>query len=803
MWRDFRFALRVLTGRPAFTLLASLSLALGIGANSAIFSVIDGMWFRPPGVAEPSKLVRVYTTSSDANEDMLSFPEYLDVKAQATALREVVAVGPRGATLVEGDSRELHNLNLVSPNFFSALGVHAALGRVFTLSDPADNAQSVTVVLGNAFWKRHYGGDPGIVGRQIRIQRVHDVLATVIGVLPPEFRTIETGDDRDLWFTESSWQQLGDPQELQLRDDRWFRVFGVLAPNATLAEANLQVRTAAQRMADTYPQTNAKRSAVVMSDLRYRLKAAGMNGLALLAIVLLVIVISSVNVANLLLSRGASRSTEMAIRLAMGADRRRVVRQLMTENFVLGAFGVGLGLVLGGAIIRALPFLIVAPPGFFSAIEFQLDDRVFLITLAISLATICLFGMAPALRSSRTNLIPALKGEVTMLSSGRRWPLRNWLALTQVAISLTLLACAGVVVQSFSNTKAGDLGFARKQLLNVWVADDAKPELYRAVIARFQQMPGVRSVAAAVRAPLSLSSNGMSQLVRMPGQAVSTAPYEIKYNSVTANFFSTMGTPVLRGRAFNSTDETGTSDSVLLNEHMAQRFWPNQDPVGKTILIGGEHPKVRRVIGVVKNAPINDIGEAPESYLYLPYWSNFEPEVTFLIETDGDATALSDTARKALKSVNSKLEPLTIVTENDLIRYSAQRYQLTAVLVSALGVIGLLLTVVGVYGVVSYGVSLRTREFGIRMALGADRASTLRQVLREVGTMGAAGVAIGMPLALLATYSMRALLFGISPWSATAFVMAFLVLALSLLVAGILPARRATRIEPANALRTS
>ena len=374
--------------------------------------------------------------------------------------------------------------------------------------------------------------------------------------------------------------------------------------------------------------------------------------------------------------------------------------------------------------------------------------------------------------------------------------------LAQVAISLMLLACAAEVVQSFANTRSQDVGFARKPLLLVWVAENAKPEDYRAVVSRFQQLPGVRSVAVAVRAPLSLSSNGMAKLVRVPAQSASTPAYEIKYNAVSANFFSTMGTPILRGRGFDSGDEAGVSDSVLINEKMAQRFWPNQDALGKTFTTGATHPRLRQVVGIVKNAPINDIGEAPEPYLYLPYWSNFEQEATFLIETEDNAAALMDTARKALKSVDPRYDPLTMVTENDLIRYSSQRYQLTAELVAALGFIGLILTVVGAYGVVSYGVSLRTREFGIRMALGANRTTTLRQVLREMMTMAVIGAALGLPLALVATRSMRALLFGVTPWNTMAFGAALVILTISLLVAGFVPARRATKIEPANALRS-
>jgi putative ABC transport system permease protein len=801
MLRDFRFALRRLAARPGFTFMAALSLALGIGANSAIFSVIDGMWFRPPGVAHPSRLVRIFSVSPEERQGMLSYPEFRDLRSQTTAFSDVVAVGGRGLTLIDGDDHKLVNLNLVSTNFFGALGVHPALGKLFT-SEEDGHAGDVSVILGNAFWKRQYGGDPSIVGRQIHVRRAHSLLVTVIGVLPPDFRSLESDGDRDLWFAEPAWSQLGDPAELQARAGRWFHVVGVLAPRASLRQANAQILTAAQRMATTYPQTNTRRSAVAVSDLRYRLDEAGSNGLALLGIVLLVIVISSVNVANLLLSHATARRTEMAVRLSMGADRYRLVRQLMMENVALGGVGVALGIALGDLIIHALPSLIVAPPGFISAIEFKLDDRVLLFTLMISAATVVFFGLAPALRSSRPDLVPALKGDGPVLGR-HRWHLRNWLAIAQIAISLTLLACAGVVVQSFSKTRGGDLGFARKQILNVWVAADARPELYRSVVARLQQLPGVRSVAVAVRAPLSLSSNGMAQMVRMPGQSASTPNYEIKYNSVSANFFSTMGTPIFRGRGFDSIDETGSSTSVLINETMAGRFWPNQEAVGKTFTVGVKQPRALQVIGVVKNAPINDIGEAPEPYMYLPYWSNFEQEATFLVETDGNAATLLDSTRKALKSVNAALDPLTMVTMNELIRYSAQRYRLTAALVTALGVIGLLLTIVGVYGVVSHGVNLRTREFGIRMALGADREATLRQVLREVSTLGLLGLLFGFPGALAATRAMQALLFGVSPWSVMAFAAATTVLAVSLLFAGLLPARRATRVEPAHALRTT
>ncbi|HEV8042606.1 MAG TPA: ABC transporter permease [Bryobacteraceae bacterium] len=807
MLRDFRFAFRVLASRPAFTLVAALSLALGIGANSAIFGLIDGLWFRPLAVPKSNEIVRIFSVTDQDRQGRLSYPEYLDFKQQATQLREVVAIGGRGATLVQGNNHQLLNLNLVSSNFFTALGVKPLHGRLFTPQDEADTTRPFSVVLGNSCWHRYFGADPNIVGKQIRIQRINDVLVTVMGVLPASFRGIENGGDRDLWFSRQAWKVIGQPQELEARGNRWFFVMGRLVPGATEKSANTQIETIARRMADTFPAANKNRRAALISDFHFRVEQGGTNGLTLLAIVLLVVIISSVNVANLLLSRAGVRGKEMAMRLALGAVRWRLMQQLMAENILLGLLGLAGGIAVGAWLIQILPVLMVQPPGFYNAIDFQFDSRVLLFSLAVSLVTIVLFGLAPAWKSARPDLLPALKGDAAFgVSTRRRWPLRNWLVVSEVGIAMTLLVCAGVLVRSFANTRSSDLGFARKQLLLVWVSqDDVKPPLYREVVEHFEAMPGVHSVAAAVRAPLSLSSGGMFQYVTFPGRTefTSAPPFEIKYNSVTRNFLNTMGTPVLRGRGFEERDETPGATSVLINETMARRFWPGQNPIGKTISVGSKTPRLHTVIGVVKNAPINQIDDTPEPYLYLAYWPNFEEEVTFLIETQGDAAALAQTARRVLKSVDSRLDPFTITTENELIRYSAQTYQVTAELVGTLGLLGLILTAVGLYGVVSYGVSQRTREIGIRMALGAGKNETLGLVVREVVLLGLIGMAAGLPLALYATRYFASLLFGVPAWDAPTFVGAAILLAAVLVVAGLVPARRATNIEPVAALRSS
>jgi len=801
MLRDIRFAFRVLASRPAFTFVAALSLALGIGANAAIFSLIDALWFRPLAVPDAGRIVRVYGVTGQDREALLSYPEYLDVARQATTIGDLVAIGGRGAILIDGDARQLLTLNLVSSNFFTVLGIAPALGRVFTPQDEVNGSGALVVVLGDSLWRRQFGADPAIVGKQIGIQRAHDVLATVIGVLPKTFRGIETGGDRELWFPRQSWAQLGDIKELESRANRWFRVIGRLANGASARSANAQMQAIAQRMQQTWPATNFGRRLSAVPDLQHRLERAGTNGVALLAIVLLVVMISSVNVANLLLSRAGFRGREMAMRLALGAGRARLVRQLMTENTLLGLAGLMLGLAIAAALTAILPALVLQPPGLHVSLDFEFDRRVVVFTLAVSFTTVVLFGLAPAWRSTCPDLLPALKGEAAF-GQPRRWPLRNWLAVAQVAISMTLLACAGVLAQSFANTRTGDLGFARKELLLVVLSTDAKPALYRGVMARFKALPGVRSVAIAVRAPLSLSSNGMFQRVTFPGRSefAGEPPFEIKYNAITANFLSTMGTPLLRGRGFGSSDETSGATSVLINERMAQRFWPDQDPVGQVVAVRGVP---HTIIGVVKNTPINEVGEPPEPYLYLSYWANFEREATFMIETAGDAITLATAARRALKSVDPRLDTLTMTTQTDLVRFSAQKYQVTAELVGALGLLGLILTAVGIYGVVSFGVSQRTRELGIRMALGADRAATLFLVLREVALIGFLGIIAGLPIALTATRMFAALLFGIDPWHAPAFGAAGVLLICMLLAAGILPARRAMALEPGAALRTT
>jgi putative ABC transport system permease protein len=797
---DLRYALRTLRSRPGFTAVAVVSLALGIGANTAIFSLVDGLWTRPLAVPHPAAIVRVFSVTSQEPEGAFSYPEYLALSANTSALRALAAVGARGAIVPSPDgTSELHTVNVVSANFFEVLGLKPLAGRLFGTADP-----DAVVVLGHSFWKRRYGGDLSIVGRQIELLRgAQSSLFTVVGVLPATFRALDNGADRDLWLPPQSWERLAGRGDFESRDFRWFRVIGRLTSGAPAASASAQAQAVALRLAADWPASNRGRGARVISDSQYRLQRAGSTGLLLLATVLLLVTLCSVNVANLLLARGAARNKEIAIRLSLGAGRLRLLRQLMTENLLLGLAGLGTGLALGAALIQLLPTLLVQPPAIQPVVDFQLDGRVLLFAVLVGTATIVLFGLSPAWSASKANLTPALKSETpSIIVRGRRLQACQWLVVTQVALSLALLAGTGVLGASFANTRTLDYGIAHKPLLLVWM-NASGPQanaLYREAVTQIRALPGVRRVSFASRAPLSLSEGGMAQRVTFPDvpERAGQPPIEIKFNSIGSDYLQMMGTAVRRGRPFDDRDQQGGEAVALISETMAQRFWPQEDALGKTIKLNSG---VHRIVGIVQDVPINAIGEPAEPYLYLPYWRNPTSSMTFVIETAGNPMALAQPVRHKLISTSRLLDPFMLHTQQDLVSYAAGQYQVAAELVSTLSLLGLMLTAVGLYGIVSSAVTLRTREIGIRVALGADRRQVRALVLQEVTVLGISGIILGLPLALAGTRLASSTLFAVSPWDPRLLGLSVIVLALVLLAAGLLPARRATRVDPLVALK--
>jgi predicted permease len=812
MLDDLRFALRVLWKSPGFTLAAALSLALGIGANATIFSFIDGLWFRPPAVHPAGALVRLFHVTERSPFGTFSWPDYTHFRDNAASFASLVAVGRRGGFYRSEAGQELISVNVVSPNFFTDLGIPAAAGRVFRSQD---DPTATVAVLGFGFWQRRFGGDPRVVGSTIRLTRG---AVTVIGVLTKEFREIDAASEVDLWLPPQSWvaaAEGGNWEEFELRGRRWMEILGVLRPGVARERADQEVQLLASRLAREFPKECRGMRAAVWSDLDYRLHLAGLTGAALAAIVILVVLISCVNVANLLMARAESRRKEIAMRLALGAGRWRIVRQLLVESLLLALAGAGVALLLAGWLIDLLPSLIRTGGPEEALPIFRLDLRVLGFLIGLSLLTGVLFGLAPALQSVRGELVGALKGERYRLLP-RRVTLRDAAAVAQAALSLFLVAGAGLLVRSFVNVRTNHLGFERKNLLVVSLGapfDGPKASLIQEeAFDRVRRLPGVRRAGYATRAPLTGPGSGIFQRVTIPGYELppGVSHLEIRFNRISPGFFETLGTRLLRGRDFQPSDSPSAPRVAVINESMARRFWPGEDPLGKLFLTGTNVPW--QVIGIVEDSPNAAIGELPQPYFYVPIAQMPHWEFTLLLETTGDPLGLATAVRGELRSLDQRLDPWTVTTFESLLRRATLRYRMTASLVGGLGLLGLLLTGVGLYGVILFGVNSRLREIGIRMALGAERGRTMRLVLRRGTRVGLAGVLIGLPLSLAAVRIIPwllhdvtpygySILFGVSPYDPGVFVTASAVILGVAAAASLWPARRASTVNPVHVLR--
>ncbi len=733
---------------------------------------------------------------------------------RTSALKTLVALGRRGSMIQRRDgTAALLLTNVVSANFFEGLGVHPLLGRVFTPSDAAQLRTHPGVLLGYGFWRREFAGDPNIVGRQLSIMRGehHRTQVDIWGVLPPSFREIDNGMDRDLWMPVETWAAVARADELTSHEFRWFKLLGRLAPGATLSQVNEQVRATAEALAATDPKDNQGRGARVVSDFSYRMERAGTTGIVLFVIVGCVVLLGTLNLAQIMLARALARSPEVALRLSLGAHRRTVARQLLIENLMLGIFGLAAGLTVAAAIAKLLPRLLVNEPAMLVAIgdtstNFQLDWRVFSFAAMLAVVTLLLLALVPLTQVARAELLPVLQSASTTRTEARTPFLRRAAIWLQIAVSFALLISTGALVRSFINTRTQSIGLTRGQVLLAWTQEPDAPMRNEAV-QRMEAMPGVDRVAYAIRAPLSLSEGGIALKAMLPGHPELHDPIEIKYNAVSPGFLDVIGTRILRGRDFAPSDDQPGPVAILINHSMAQKYWPGQDPIGQTIeLVGysdGSLPNTAaRIIGVTEDAPINQVGEIPEPYIYMPFHLSHMGEITFALATKQNAMSLAQSTRQVLIHINPLLDPMMVTSLPELIRYSAGNYQMMAELVSALGFIGLALTIVGLYGFLAFRVNRRRREIGIRMALGASRETTALLILRDTARMACIGLALGIVLAIGATRLETSMLFGVRPLDTLSITCALAVLAIAVTLAAWLPARRAASIDPMQALRT-
>jgi predicted permease len=796
--QDLRYGLRLLARSPGFATVALLTLALGIGLNTSIFSVVDGFFLRSLPAENPDQLVWIYGMRQ-GQVVSASYPDYLDVCRQDTAFSGIIALSRHLALLNIAGDTEIVRADLVSENYFSVLGINAALGRMFVAGEDWSSHKAPPVVIGHGLWQRRFGGDPSAVGRTAVFNGMH---AVILGVAPQWFGGLERGNAAEVWLPANAWPGYND---LKNRGDRDFELLGRLRPGVSVEKVHAELDTIARRLSDAFPATNKGLTFFVEAEAE-RFHRVLAPVILLLGGVGLVLVIGCGNVSGMMLARAEARRREIAVRLALGASRGRLLRQLLTEAMMLALLGAGLGLLLTAALLRLQPALL--PPGpFVTPYDFRVDARALAYTLIVSLLAALISGLAPALQASRTDLVSTLRAEEGRTDGGRRWLAgRNLLVAGEVALSLTLLIVAGLFLQSLIFSEEINPGFdTTKKLLIVPLNPSAgraasNRDFFLPATEKIRSLPGVKGATYAFRMLLSGAGGGVSCEVSIPGVEPPSGQkgFIIKFNSVGRDYFQTVGARILRGRAFDAQEEAPTHRSVLINESMAQRFWPNTDPVGRPLVAEGSD---YQIIGLVQDGTINHIHEPLEPYIYFPFAQRPMGEASIIIETAGDPRQLVGAVKQDIRSVDKDITFYHTETLKELMAGELWGDRMFFLFVGALACLGIFLAGVGLYGVVAYLAGRRRHEIGIRMALGARRQDVLRLVLQQGLRPALLGIPAGLGAGLVVGQLVSANLYGVRPADPAAFLgSCLLVLAITLL-ASFIPARRATKVDPMVALR--
>jgi putative ABC transport system permease protein len=801
IFQDLKYGLRMLVKNPGFTAVAVLTLALGIGANTAIFSVIDGVFLRSLAVEHPDQLVRMDTMRQGQSVSP-SYAGYLDLCRQNTSFTGVIASAGHLALLNIAGKTRIVGLRLVSDNYFSVLGINAAVGRTFVAGEDWGSYRDPPVVINYGLWQARFAGDPKIVGSTIVLNGRH---LTVLGVAPQWFGGLERGmlAGEEVWLPVSAWINKGDLESRAYREG--FELLGRLRPGVSMEKVRTELDTIARRLSDAFPATDNGITFVAKAEAE-RLTSEETLAPTLLGLggVGLVLLICCSNVSGMMLARAEARRRQMAVRLALGARRGRPLRQLLTESLLLALPGAGLGLLLTFWILRLPPALmppIVAPS--LVRFDFRVDVRVLAYTLVISLLATVISGLAPALHASGTDLLSILRAEEGTTVHARSWlSARNLLVAGQVALSLTLLIVAGLFMKRLVLSQRINPGFdTSKKLLIVALSSSARPqEFFLPAVERIRSLPGVKRASYAMRMLLSEFGGGASCAVSIPG--VEPPPgqksFVIKFNTVGQDYFQTVGTRILRGREFDSREEALTNRSVLISNSMARRFWPNTDPIGRSIVVEGSE---YQIIGLVQDGRIADIHEALEPYIYFPFAQKRTGDAAIIVETSGDPRQLVAAVKREIRAVDKNVIFISVHTLRDLMAWALWFDRIFFFFAGVLGCLGMFLTGVGLYAVVAYLAGRRTHEIGIRMALGARRQDVLALVLKQGLRPALTGIVVGIAAAAAVARQLSSMLYGIAPTDPAVFLGgSVLVLAIALL-ASYIPARRATKVDPMEALR--
>ncbi len=800
LWQDVHYGARMLRKNPGFTAIAVLTLALGIGANTAIFSVVNAVLLRPLPYQDADRLIALQENSPRVGPVSVSYPNFLDWRQQSHAFSQMAAVHNLGFNLSGVTQPENIEGLAVSPNFLSLLGVRPFLGRDF-LPEEETAGTAPVVLLSYQLWQSHMGADSNVMGRSITLDGRS---FTIIGVLPATFRAPEKSD---VIAPIGVWAK--DMMERGGRGD--MNVVGRLAPGVTLTQARVEMETIAARLAKEYPEANQGAGVAMMSMRDVFVGDTRPAVLVLFAAVVLVLLIACVNVANLFLVRGAARAKEIAVRRAFGASRGRVVRQMLTESFLLSLLGGALGIVLGVWGVRGLGHLI--PPDSFQGLEVRMDQSVLLFTGAIVVLVSVAFGLFPAFQATRPDVQETLKegGRSATAGTGQH-RLRSALAIAETAIALVLLVGAGLMMKSLYRLLQVNPGFRPARVLqmemNLRSAQYSTPEamknFWQQVLDRTRALPGVESVALGTNVPLSFN-HGRSDIT-IEGQP-QPAPGEYAhpdFHIVSPGYIETLTVPILRGRSFVEADNESGLPVALINAALARRYWPNEDPVGKRILQGhrssGANPWIT-IVGLVGDTKLYGLANPSRFEVYLPFRQRPQDDMSLLVRSTADPASLTAAIRQAVAAIDKDQPVFGIATMQELVDESVGTRRLTLILLGLFSSLALILAAIGIYGVVSYSVALRTHEIGIRMALGAQPKDVLRLVLGQGARLAFWGAAIGLVAALGFTRLLSSLLYSVSASDPLTFAVVAVLLVLIALAASYIPARRALRVDPMVALR--
>jgi len=796
LWQDLRYGARTLLKAPGFTLIAVFTLALGIGANTAIFSIVNAVLLRPLPYKEPERLMTLWETFLHLGnvQNPVAPSNFNALHEQSRSFEEMVAYSTNPVSLTEAGAPEKATALFTGDNLLRMLGVEPLLGRAFAPGEAAQADEATVAVVSYGLWQRRFGGEADVIGKQVRVDGAP---LTIIGVMPPSFQF--PANDVDLWVpTKLSPAVPGTPQV------HYLQVLGRLKPGVTQQQALAELEGIASHLRQQYPQTNRYIGAGLIplheqtvGDMRRAL-------LTLLAATGFVLLIACANVANLLLARASARHKEIAVRMALGAARFRIVRQLLTESALLAALGGAAGLLL---TLWGVPALVaLAPDSIAQAKTASMDGRVLGFTFAVSLLTALIFGLVPALQATRPNLNEALKeGGRETAGAGRGWT-RSVLVVAEIAMALVLLIGGGLLLRSFARLSGVKPGFRADHLLTLEVLPPyskypdipKRAAFYDELLRRVEALPGVVTAAVTTSLPAKGDPGEMTWITE---QAAVPKVMAAVPTMISAGYFRTMGIPLAAGRAFDAGDAPAAPGVAIINETMARAAWPGENPVGKRMKMGVETQPWLTIVGVVKDVRLR-LGMAPGPQAYVPYAQSaaFGPR-DLVVRTKIDPASLAAAVRQEVWAVDKDQPVAGVRTMEQILADSIDRPRFNALLLALFGATALALAGVGIYGVMAYTVTQSTREIGIRMALGAQAADVRQMIVSQALRLGAIGLALGLVAAWAATRVMASLLFGVGAGDPLTFAAVTAMLAAVLLVAAYVPARRATAIDPVVALR--